>query len=139
MIEVASGQLWIGNALDAREPRPLFEYGISAVVDLAYEEVPAQLPRPLIYCRFPLLDGEGNDPAVVKIALQTVSGLVRSSVPTLVACSAGMSRSPTVAAFALAHVSDTSPEQIIQHIGTLRTLDVKPVLWTDIQREFHRL
>ena len=63
MYEVLPERLWIGNALDARNPRSLFDAGIAAVVDLAYEEEPAVLPRRMVYCRFPLIDGEGNDAA----------------------------------------------------------------------------
>ena len=61
MHEIHPDLLWLGHALDVREPRPLFDAGITAVVDVAFEEPPAQLPRQLIYCRFPLSDGGGND------------------------------------------------------------------------------
>ena len=62
MHEIHPDLLWVGHALDVREPRPLFDAGIAAVVDVAFEEPPAQLPRGLIYCRFPLNDGGGNAP-----------------------------------------------------------------------------
>lgn len=138
MIEVQSNSLWIGNAFDAREPRKLFEQEIAAVVDVAYEELPAQLPRQLIYCRFPLLDGAGNEPRLLRHALRTVSDLLESAIPTLLACSAGMSRSPTIGAFALATVLKKSPEQIVQKIGTQMTLEIKPNLWADVHRVFER-
>ena len=73
MHEIHPDLLWLGHALDVREPRPLFDAGITAVVDVAFEEPPAQLPRQLIYCRFPLSDGGGNDASVL---LQTVQTLV---------------------------------------------------------------
>ena len=46
--------------MDIREPRPLFDAGIRAVVDVAFEELPDRLPRQLVYCRFPLNDGSGE-------------------------------------------------------------------------------
>ena len=47
MHEIKEDLLWTGNAGDVREPRVLFESGIGAVIDLAIEELPAQLPRQL--------------------------------------------------------------------------------------------
>ena len=65
MHEIHSNLLWLGHALDIREPRSLFDVGVEAVVDVAYEEPPAQLPRQLIYCRFPINDGGGNEPSTL--------------------------------------------------------------------------
>ena len=89
MHEIHSKLLWIGNAFDIRQPRGLFDVGIRAVIDVAYEEPPAQLPRQLIYCRFPLNDGGGNDPQVVLQSLLTVTDLLSFKIPTMVACSGG--------------------------------------------------
>ena len=66
MLEIHRDLLWISNAIDIRSPKKLFDAGISAVVDVAYEEQPAQLPRELIYCRFPVNDGGGNRQAVLR-------------------------------------------------------------------------
>ncbi len=48
MLEVHRELLWIGNAVDIRTHENLLDAEISAVVDVAYEELPAQLPRQLI-------------------------------------------------------------------------------------------
>jgi hypothetical protein len=40
MHEVIAGQLWIGNAIEARDTRRLLDLGIGALVDLAIEELP---------------------------------------------------------------------------------------------------
>ena len=58
------------------------------------------LLRQLIHIRFPLNDAGGNDPAVLLLTVQTLGDLQNSETRTLVACSAGMSRSPIIAAFA---------------------------------------
>ncbi len=85
---VYSDHLYVGNALDARDLRMLYDNGIRAVVDLAINEKPAQLGRELIYCRFPINDGDGNPDWLIAIAIQTIVSMVRHEIRTLVACSA---------------------------------------------------
>ena len=60
-------QLWIGNAIDARDVTGVLGLGVAAIVDLAIEEPPIQYPRDVVYCRFPLIDGSGNQPAVLRV------------------------------------------------------------------------
>ena len=136
MHELQSNLLWLGHALDAREPSPLFDVGITTVVDLAFEELPAQLPRKLIYLRFPLNDGGGNDPFVLRLAVQSLVNLLSTNTRTLVACSAGMSRSPTIAAYALACHLDVTPEAALERIAAIKALEIKGQLWTDVANVF---
>lgn len=131
MHEIHPDLLWLGHALDIREPRVLFDTQISAVIDVALEEAPAQLPREFIYCRFPLNDGGGNDAAILRQAIQTSTDLLNSGTRTIVACSAGMSRSPTIAAFALAAYLSQDPQETISRIAKIKTLELNPVLWKD--------
>src|SRR5215475_8234030 len=102
MRQVAGRSLWVGHAGDTRNPRPLFDAGIAAVVELADSEPPTVLPRDLIHCRFPLSDGGGNPPWLVRMAVESVAALLQAGTPTLVCCGAGMSRSISVAAGGLA-------------------------------------
>lgn len=139
MHKVHEDQLWVGNAFDARDPRQLFDNGIKAVFDVAYEEAPAQLPREFIYCRFPLNDGGGNPEELLLLALSTLTRLLKSKTSTLVACSAGMSRSPTIAGFALAHHLGEKPLEVLSHIGGVKTLELKQVLLDDFSNAFSRL
>lgn len=136
MHELITERLWIGNAMDARNPKHLIDLGVSAIVDLAYEESPAQLPRQLVYCRFPLNDGGGNEPKVLTQVLQTTVNLVHNEIPTLIACSAGMSRSPTIAAFTMALHGNDDPRKWIAKIGDLRSLELKAELWADIEMAY---
>ena len=94
---VLDGRLWLGNAGDLRDPTVLDRQGIRAVVQVALEERPPQLPRELLCCHFPIVDGE-NEPSVVAVALEAAAALVRTATPTLICCGAGMSRSPAIAA-----------------------------------------
>ncbi len=132
MRAVPPHSLWLGNSRDARDPQRLADAGIAAVVDLADNEPMAILPRDLIYCRFPICDGGDNARWLLQLAIETVAQLLRANIPTLVACSAGMSRSPSIAAAALALVTRQSPsEALIQCIGTAAA-DVSPLLWRDV-------
>ncbi len=132
MQELHPNLLWLGHAFDVREIRPLFDAGIAAVVDVAYEEPLAQLPRQLLYLRFPLNDGGGNDPSVLRFAVQSLVDLLQSDIRTIIACSAGMSRSPTIAAYALACYLDIAPELALEHIASIRSLEIKGQLWSDV-------
>ena len=139
MHEIHPDLLWLGHALDIREPRPLFDAGITAVVDVAFEEPPAQLPRQLIYCRFPLNDGGGNDASVLLQTVQTLVDLLAAGNRTIVACSAGLSRSPTIAAFALAAHLSQEPGDVITRIANIKSLELKGALWHDVANVFSRV
>lgn len=130
---VLDQRLFIGNALDARNVPSLHQYDIRAVVDLAINEAPAALPRDFIYCRFPLNDGGGNESVFLSLAIESVMGLVRSQKRTLVACSAGMSRSPVICAAAMAVVLGRDPDECLLEVVANAPHDVSPLLWTDVK------
>jgi hypothetical protein len=133
MREVIPGLLWIGNARDARRIPELLRTGITAVVDLAIEEPPVVYPREVLYARLPLLDGAGNSRAMIRAAVELTATLIEEQVPTLVACSGGMSRSPAIVAAALAAVRQTSPDETLQALAKDLPHDVSPGLWAEIQ------
>lgn len=125
--------LWIGNVGDARDPRLLFSAGIRAVVDLALNEPPAVLPRELVYCRFPLIDGVGNPPWLLQTAIACVANFLRSDIPTLVYCGAGMNQSPCIAAAALARVRGGSPDEALTWVAKFGAVDVAPGFWAEVK------
>jgi hypothetical protein len=129
-----SNLLYIGNALDARDLRLLYDNGIHAVVDLAINEPPAQLGRELVYCRFPLNDGDGNSDALIILAIRTIAFLIRQQIPTLVACSAGMSRAPSIAAGSISLLTGRDPDECLKQLITKAPNDVSPILWTHVKR-----
>lgn len=124
--------LWLGHAGDVRDLRGLHEAGIAAVVDLAAHEPPAILPRELVYCRFPIADGPGNPSWILRTAVDAVAGLVGAGVATLVACGAGMSRSPCVAGAAIARVRGCPANDGLRLILGSAPADVSPGLWADL-------
>jgi len=125
--------LWLGNVGDLRQPDTLFANGIEAVIDLAGNEPPAVLPRELMYCRFPLVDGAGNPTWMLRAATHSVASCIQANVVTLVYCSAGMSRTPAIAATAIAMVSGCSASEALIQIGRSFPSDVSPTLWDDLQ------
>src|ERR1051325_8186808 len=121
MIQIEPYSLWLGHAGDCRETAKVLDAGIQAVVQLAIEEPPAQFPRDIIFIRIPLLDGSGNPPEALRLVITVVQHLLSTAVPILLCCSAGMSRSPAVAACAVARIENRTPleclNQIRNHIG----------------------
>lgn len=139
MREVIAGKLWLGNARDGRDPRELLDLEIEAVVDLAYEEPPAVLPRGMIYCRIPLVDGGGNDQRMLHLAILATTELIRREIETLVVCGAGMSRSPSVVAASLAIIENTSPESCLQRVTAGTSHEVAPNFWADVRGIYDRI
>jgi hypothetical protein len=133
MRKLAGYPLWLGHVGNVHDPSQLVEAGISAVVDLALNEPPVTLPRELVYCRFPLIDGTGNPPWLLRMAVETTAGLLRSGTSTLVYCGVGMSRSPAVVGAAIALVRGCSlPEGLIAALES-GSGDVSPGLWAEIE------
>ena len=133
MREAITNCLWLGNAMDARDIAAVLGLRIVAVVDLAMEEPPIQFPRDVVYCRIPLVDGSGNRPEIIRAAVDLTASFIDSRVPTLVACGAGMSRSPIIVAAALAKVDGRSIDQALEDITAGVAHDVSTSLWAEIK------
>ena len=134
MREVIPSVLWIGNAHDARDVRGVLAFGIGVVIDLAIEEPPIHFPRDTVYCRFPLLDGEGNSPALLQSAVDTTANFVNAKQPTLVACSGGMSRSPIIVSAVLAKIESHELDVAVERVTATGPCDFAPGLWNDVQK-----
>jgi protein-tyrosine phosphatase len=133
MREIIPARLWLGNAADAREVSRLADAGIVAVIDLAVEHVAPALSRSMLYFRVPLMDGEQGSRTVLRIAVEALVSLLEAELPTLVCCSAGMSRSPAVAAAALSIVHGGSPDERLRQIVAGHPHDVSAQLWRDVR------
>jgi hypothetical protein len=106
--------------------------GIVAVVDLALEEPPAHFIRELAYFRLPLTDGAGNPPWLLRAAVDTMASLLRSNTPVLVSCGAGMSRSPAIAAAAIAEVYSRPIVECLELTKEFGVGDVTPAFWLEM-------
>jgi protein-tyrosine phosphatase len=131
--QLTSYRLWLGNVLDARDLRGIHDQRIQAIVDLAANEPPPTITRDLAYMRYPLLDSTGNPPWMVCLAVEAVWRLLHGNVPTLVYCSAGMSRTPAIVAAALALETNRSLADCLQAITADAPHDVSPGLIADVQ------
>jgi protein-tyrosine phosphatase len=134
--QVPGFPLWLGHVGDVRDLRSVLSAGILAVVDLALDEPPATVTRELVYCRFPLLDGSGNPAWLLRVAVNTVAGLLRSDTPTLVFCGAGMSRTPIVAAAAISQLRDCSLEDALNAVTQIGPIDLSPALLAEVEAVF---
>ena len=131
--QISPYPLWVGHAGDGSNAKLLHDLGIEAVVQVAAEEPPIATPRGLLYHRFPLLDGSGNPPEFLRLAVGTVAALIRLRVPTLVCCGMGLSRSPAIAAAALAVALREPPDEVLRMLATCHPVDVSPGLWSEVR------
>ena len=125
--------VWVGHAGDGIAFRELFDLVIRAVVQLAAEEAPIQIPREFVYLRFPLIDGVGNDPELLDLAIRSVESLIRKEIPTLVCCGAGMSRSTAIVAAALMTLRSEEIEKCLEFVIKSSPVDLSAGLFADIK------
>lgn len=133
MRHVPPYSLWLGSVVDAWDLPGLHRLGIQAIVDLASNEAPIKLTRDLTYCRLPIVDGVGNDLLKLRLAVDTLEALLRANVPTLVFCSAGMSRSPAVAAPAVVRIYGQPLIDCLAQITAGHPHDVAAGMICDVQ------
>lgn len=131
MNRVDDRPLWWSSVAALRDPTAVHEAGIEAIVFLAAD--PFDLPgREMIVCRLPLVDGGGNAPRRLHLAIHITAALASDQVPTLVCCSNGLSRSPAIVAAALAKLDGAPPDEHLKQILLGRAADVSPALWREV-------
>lgn len=138
MHEIIPKLLWVGNAGDLHKPAAIEIAEIKAIVQVALAEQMPSLSRELLLSHFPIMDGSGNPRGIIAAALELTASLVRNRVVTLVCCSGGMSRSPCIAAGAMAMVRGTDPDEMLREIVQGRPHDVSPGLWESVRSHVQR-
>ena len=133
MRQILPHYLWLGHAGDGRDFRRILDTGIQAMVQLAAEEPALVSPRDLICCRFPLVDGPGNDMKMLQLAIGMVANLLEKKIPTLVFCGAGLSRSPAILAAAMALIFKQSPDECLKQVAEHFPADVAPGFWEEVK------
>jgi protein-tyrosine phosphatase len=93
----------------------------------------------MTYCRFPLVDGDENSEELLKLAIESTASLIRCGIRTVVTCSAGMSRSPAIAAAALSLNLKRSPDECLLEIASKYPHDVSPALWQSVKEILRRV
>jgi hypothetical protein len=134
MRQVPGYSLWLGHVGDIRDLATVLSTGIQAVVDLALNEPPARVTRELVYCRFPILDGADNPPWLLRAAIDAVANLLRLGTPALIFCANGMSRTPIVAAGAIAQLRGCPLAQAVDLTAHTGPADLSPGLLADVQK-----
>lgn len=131
--------LWLGHSGDVRDLRLIRAQGIEALIDLALPDPPLSIGREVTYCRFPIEDGGGNELWLIRAAIDTTTSLIRSQTPTLIFCSAGLSRSPSIAAAALSVALRIPPSDALKLVTASRgpssaraPADISPGLWQQV-------
>lgn len=132
MRQLLHHSLWIGHIGDVRNLRAIHDAGIEAIIDLAMNEPIPTLTRELIYCRFPLVDSGDNSPTLLKLAIQTVTDLLGTTTPTLVYCSAGMSRSVGIAAAALAQCESITFDSALSLVAQSGPMDLSTTFYQSL-------
>jgi protein-tyrosine phosphatase len=131
-------QIAIGDASDAQSVRRLTEAGVTGVLSLDW--FPLSSPTPAVSWRkHGLIDGRGNEPAVLAAALADLACLLDQCPRVLVHCREGVSRSPFVVACYLASTSGRPLpvviEELTERIGWI-AIDAGLIeLWELLQRE----
>ena len=75
----------------------------------------------------------------IELAVTTICNLIQSETPTLVSCSAGMSRSPAFVAAALSRLSGISIDDALVRISETGPCDVAPVLLAEISQHVEKI
>lgn len=132
MRRIPPHNLYLGHIGDASDTRLIRETGITALIDLAANEAPVQVSRDTVYLRFPLTDGGGDAQPLLRAAIEAAAALIRSDAPTLIFCSAGMSRTPAIAAAAISLATGRPPQECLALVTRDTPADVSPRLWADI-------
>ena len=118
-MDLVGSDLFVGTLDDATDSHRLEEDEITTVVSLTHETPDLSEPTLNIYS-IPLIDGpQNNRDQFTKAVQQTVAALADGE-RVLVHCAAGASRSPTVAATALALTEEMELQNAIQQVADNR-------------------
>lgn len=131
--EIVEGRLFVGNARDARSLEVIGSNQITVLVDLAAEDVPASAFRDTVTIRVPLRDDGENRSDRLEFVIRAVLHLLTGGERILVACSAGQSRSPLIAAAALCLWCNVSLDDEVRRATSVHPTDVSPAFYSQVQ------
>lgn len=117
---IADG-LFVGSIEAAGDEALLSDRGVETVVSLTHERPDGGVPPGVEAVAVPMRDGPRNERAAFERAVAAVRSRIDAGKTVLVHCSAGASRSPSVAATALALAEGVDLETAFD-----RTLDRRP-------------
>lgn len=119
MDEVGDG-LFVGTVGDAGNKPLMHEHDIKVIVSLTHVEPDDGFPSDLAVVRVPMKDGPQNDQQVFERAITHTLSHLGVGDKILVHCSAGASRSPAVAATALALYEEIGLQTAFEQVADCR-------------------
>ena len=118
-MDSVSDDLFVGTVEDATDDSALETHSVTTIISLTHE-TPSFTEQELTIHSIPLIDGpQHNRQQFTKAVEETIAAL-EADGGVLVHCSAGASRSPTVAATALALSQDMELEDALQQVADNR-------------------
>jgi protein-tyrosine phosphatase len=114
--------LFLGDVHDASDHAALRDADVDAVLSLSHGDPETPFPDAVSVVRIPLIDGPQNEFEDFRAAAAELRDLLRSDQTVFVHCAAGVSRSVSVTAAALALRDDDAVDEAI---GVVR--DARPV------------
>ena len=112
-------ELFVGTVEDATATSCLEAHGVRTIVSLTHE-TSSLAGEDFIVRSIPLIDGPQNSREQFTNAVEETMTALKANGSVLVHCSAGASRSPTVAATALALSRDMELQDALQQIADNR-------------------
>lgn len=119
MDEVADG-LFVGTVEDAGDNALIREHSIVTIVSLTHRDPDGGFPSDVTVENVPMIDGPRNDQQRFDRAATHVLSCLKTEENLLVHCSAGASRSPAVAATALALYDEIGLEAAFKQVSKRR-------------------
>jgi hypothetical protein len=127
-VDWITDQVAIGNHVEARDAGLLRQRGIRSVLSLdgSLDPSDAECLGVEAVAAFDLIDGAGNDPGVLGLAVLALEDLLRAHAPVLVHCHAGRSRSVVVVAGFLARSLRIGPAEAVARVAEKRVVCITP-------------
>ena len=128
MDAVANG-LFVGTLADAGDTEAVRERGIELLVSLTHGRPESGFPTAVTVRRHSMTDGPRNERAAFRAAVNAVRSGLAAETPVLVHCQSGASRSPAVAATAIAVEQGVELETAFEQVAARRdATDPHPAL-----------
>ncbi|UIO99653.1 dual specificity protein phosphatase family protein [Halobaculum sp. CBA1158] len=105
--------IYVGTESDANDESLLRNHGVDVVISLTHSNPET---GDIALVDVPMVDGPQNSYQAFAEAVETVVGHRENDRCVLVHCSAGSSRSPSVAAAAIPRLSDTTLDEAFEQI-----------------------
>ena len=118
-MDSVADELFVGTVDDVIDTSSLEAHGVMTIVSLTHE-TPSLAGEDFTVCSIPLIDGPQNSREQFRNAVEETTTALKANGSVLVHCSAGASRSPTVAATALALSQDMELQDAFQQIADNR-------------------